>query len=141
MFHYGISQQLTSCRVGPITCTRGQTTSAAIPDRCDLTLSVKTIEAHKFNLMRKLDIHNKAQLVQYAIQKKIIQLPGIERARSIDQRVTSDVARAGYMHERRRSCMHIEQKCGKCESGYATNARVISSSSGRDSEYSLANRI
>lgn len=42
---------------------------------CDLDLSVKTIEAHKFNLMRKLDIHNKAQLVQYAIQKKIIQLP------------------------------------------------------------------
>lgn len=38
-------------------------------------LSVKTIEAHKFNLMRKLDIHNKAQLVQYAIQKKIIRLP------------------------------------------------------------------
>jgi DNA-binding NarL/FixJ family response regulator len=39
-----------------------------------LDLSVKTIEAHKFNLMRKLDIHNKAQLVQYAIQKKIIRL-------------------------------------------------------------------
>jgi two-component system, NarL family, response regulator NreC len=38
-------------------------------------LSVKTIEAHKFNLMRKLDIHNKAQLVQYAIQEKIIRLP------------------------------------------------------------------
>jgi two-component system response regulator NreC len=42
---------------------------------CDLNLSVKTVEAHKFNLMRKLDIHNKAQLVQYAIQKKIIKLP------------------------------------------------------------------
>jgi len=44
---------------------------------CDLNLSVKTIEAHKFNLMRKLDIHNKAQLVQYAIQKKIIQIPAL----------------------------------------------------------------
>lgn len=42
---------------------------------CDFDLSVKTVEAHKFNLMRKLDIHNKAQLVQYAIQKKIIRLP------------------------------------------------------------------
>ena len=42
-----------------------------------LDLSVKTVEAHKFNLMRKLAIHNKAQLVQYAIQKKIIKLPGI----------------------------------------------------------------
>ena len=42
---------------------------------CNLNLSVKTVEAHKFNLMRKLDIHNKAQLVQYAIQKKIIKIP------------------------------------------------------------------
>jgi two-component system response regulator NreC len=41
---------------------------------CILNLSVKTVEAHKFNLMRKLDIHNKAQLVQYAIQKKIIKI-------------------------------------------------------------------
>ena len=40
----------------------------------NLKLSVKTIEAHKFNLMRKLDIHNKAQLVQYAFQKRIIPL-------------------------------------------------------------------
>ena len=40
-----------------------------------LNLSVKTVEAHKFNLMRKLDIHNKAQLVTYAIQKKIIKIP------------------------------------------------------------------
>ena len=39
-----------------------------------LKLSVKTVEAHKFNLMRKLDIHNKAQLVQYAFQKRIIPL-------------------------------------------------------------------
>jgi DNA-binding NarL/FixJ family response regulator len=41
----------------------------------DLNLAVKTVEAHKFNLMRKLDIHNRSQLVQYAIKKKIIQLP------------------------------------------------------------------
>jgi DNA-binding NarL/FixJ family response regulator len=39
-----------------------------------LSLSVKTVEAHKFNLMRKLDIHNKAQLVTYAIQKKIVKM-------------------------------------------------------------------
>lgn len=43
----------------------------------EFNLSVKTVEAHKFNLMRKLDIHNKAQLVQYAIQKKVIILPGL----------------------------------------------------------------
>jgi two-component system, NarL family, response regulator NreC len=42
---------------------------------CHFDLSVKTVEAHKFNLMRKLDIHNKARLVQYAIQKKVIRIP------------------------------------------------------------------
>jgi DNA-binding NarL/FixJ family response regulator len=40
-----------------------------------LGVSVKTVEAHKFNLMRKLDIHNKAQLVTVAIQKKILAMP------------------------------------------------------------------
>ncbi|MGA2355235.1 MAG: response regulator transcription factor [Terriglobales bacterium] len=40
-----------------------------------LGVSLKTVEAHKFNLMRKLDIHNKAQLVTAAIQKKILTLP------------------------------------------------------------------
>jgi len=40
-----------------------------------LAVSIKTIEAHKFNLMRKLDIHNKAQLVTVAIQKKILKMP------------------------------------------------------------------
>jgi two-component system, NarL family, response regulator NreC len=43
----------------------------------EFNLSVKTVEAHKFNLMRKLDIHNKAQLVQYAIQKKVINLDAL----------------------------------------------------------------
>ncbi len=39
-----------------------------------LHLSTKTVEAHKFNLMRKLDIHNKAHLVRYAIKSKIIHI-------------------------------------------------------------------
>jgi two-component system, NarL family, response regulator NreC len=33
--------------------------------------SIKTIEAHKFNLMRKLGIHSKAELVTYAIENNI----------------------------------------------------------------------
>jgi two-component system, NarL family, response regulator NreC len=36
--------------------------------------SIKTIEAHKFNLMRKLDIHNKAELIAYAIENKIAKM-------------------------------------------------------------------
>jgi two-component system, NarL family, response regulator NreC len=40
-----------------------------------LGVSVKTVEAHKLNLMRKLNIHNKAQLVTAAIQKRIISPP------------------------------------------------------------------
>jgi two-component system, NarL family, response regulator NreC len=51
----------------------------------DLDLSVKTVEVHKCNLMRKLDIHNKAQLVHYAIQKKIIQLPGVTDSKDQQQ--------------------------------------------------------
>lgn len=35
----------------------------------ELSLSVKTVEAHKLNLMRKLDIHNRASLVEYATQQ------------------------------------------------------------------------
>jgi two-component system response regulator NreC len=37
-----------------------------------LDLSVKTIETHKTNMMRKLGLHNKAQLVQYAVAQKLI---------------------------------------------------------------------
>jgi two-component system, NarL family, response regulator NreC len=40
-----------------------------------LGLSIKTVDAHKFNLMRKLGIHNKAELVMWAIQKKVLKLP------------------------------------------------------------------
>jgi RNA polymerase sigma factor (sigma-70 family) len=39
-----------------------------------LNLSVKTVEVHKYNLMRKLNIHDTAGLVKYAIHKKLIAL-------------------------------------------------------------------
>jgi len=39
-----------------------------------LGLSSKTVDAHKFNLMRKLGVHNKAELVMWAIQSKIVKL-------------------------------------------------------------------
>jgi DNA-binding NarL/FixJ family response regulator len=41
----------------------------------DLGLSSKTVDAHKFNLMRKLGIHNKAELVMWAIQKRVLKIP------------------------------------------------------------------
>jgi two-component system response regulator NreC len=37
-----------------------------------LVLSPKTIEGHKTNLMAKLDIHNRTELVKYALRKGII---------------------------------------------------------------------
>jgi two-component system response regulator NreC len=40
-----------------------------------LGVSVKTADAHKFNLMRKLGVHNKAELVMCAIQRKAIKVP------------------------------------------------------------------
>ncbi len=40
-----------------------------------LGLSMKTVDAHKFNLMRKLGVHNKAELVMWAIQKKVVKVP------------------------------------------------------------------
>ncbi len=40
-----------------------------------LGLSSKTVDAHKFNLMRKLGIHNKTELVMWAIRKKVVKIP------------------------------------------------------------------
>jgi DNA-binding NarL/FixJ family response regulator len=40
-----------------------------------LGVSAKTVDAHKFNLMRKLGIHNKAELVMWAIQERVVKLP------------------------------------------------------------------
>jgi two-component system response regulator NreC len=39
-----------------------------------LAVAVKTVEAHKYTLMRKLDIHNKAQLIAYAFKNKIVRV-------------------------------------------------------------------
>jgi DNA-binding NarL/FixJ family response regulator len=37
-----------------------------------LVISLRTVETHKTNLMKKLDIHNKADLIRFAIRKGII---------------------------------------------------------------------
>jgi two-component system, NarL family, response regulator NreC len=43
-----------------------------------LGLSAKTVDAHKYNLMRKLNIHNRADLVKYAIRKKLVHVPALD---------------------------------------------------------------
>jgi DNA-binding NarL/FixJ family response regulator len=47
-------------------------TSRAIADM--LCLSLKTVQAHRTNLMQKLDLHDRGALIKYAIQRKIIQI-------------------------------------------------------------------
>jgi DNA-binding NarL/FixJ family response regulator len=41
-----------------------------------LSLSVKTVLAHRANLMEKLDIHNRTELVKYAIRKGLVTVTG-----------------------------------------------------------------
>jgi two-component system response regulator NreC len=40
-----------------------------------LGVSAKTVDAHKFNLMRKLGVHNKVDLVMSAIQMGVVKVP------------------------------------------------------------------
>ncbi len=39
-----------------------------------LSLSVKTVQTHRASLMQKLNLHDRSDLIKYAIQKKIIEL-------------------------------------------------------------------
>jgi two-component system response regulator NreC len=38
-----------------------------------LNLSVKTVDAHKYNLMRKLNLHDRSELIRYAIRKRLVE--------------------------------------------------------------------
>ena len=40
--------------------------------------SAKTAEVHKYNLMRKLGVHDRAGLVRYAIAHRLVPLPVFE---------------------------------------------------------------
>jgi two-component system response regulator NreC len=39
-----------------------------------LCISIKTVQAHRMNLMSKLGFHDRAELIKYAIQRKIIEI-------------------------------------------------------------------
>jgi DNA-binding NarL/FixJ family response regulator len=43
-----------------------------------LERSAKTVEVHKYNLMRKLGVHDRAELVKYAIAHRLVHLPVFE---------------------------------------------------------------
>jgi len=39
-----------------------------------LSISIKTVQAHRTSIMNKLDLHDRGELIKYAIQKKIIEI-------------------------------------------------------------------
>lgn len=41
-----------------------------------LVISVKTVDRHRENIMRKLNLHNRVELVRYAIEKGLIPMSG-----------------------------------------------------------------
>jgi len=47
----------------------------------ELSLSIKTIEAHKLNLMRKLDIHNRTSLIEWAVRMGLL----VPQAEAVNQ--------------------------------------------------------
>ncbi|MBI4460525.1 MAG: response regulator transcription factor [Acidobacteria bacterium] len=48
---------------------------------CRLDLSVKTVDVHKYNLMRKLDLHSQTDLIKYALRRKLITFPAVNESR------------------------------------------------------------
>jgi DNA-binding NarL/FixJ family response regulator len=56
---------------------RGQTNPQIA---ASLSLSVKTVEWHRANLMNKLDAHSAADLVRHAIQQGLVENPGLTDA-------------------------------------------------------------
>jgi len=49
-------------------------TNQEIADK--LTISVKTVERHRANIMSKLNLHSRTELVKYAIRKGLIDVEG-----------------------------------------------------------------
>jgi two-component system response regulator NreC len=46
-----------------------------------LLLSVKTVDTHKTNMMRKLDLHDRSEVIKFAIQRKLIRLSPVKAER------------------------------------------------------------
>lgn len=65
-------QQLTAREQQVLKMLAEGHTAPEIADMLDL--SVKTIDGYRSNLMRKLDLHNRVELVKYALRRGIIKL-------------------------------------------------------------------
>jgi two-component system response regulator NreC len=51
-----------------------------------LLLSTKTVDTHKTNMMRKLDLHDRSEVIKYAIQRNLIRLPHVKGRHSRSDR-------------------------------------------------------
>jgi DNA-binding NarL/FixJ family response regulator len=65
-------QSLTKREVEILICITDGLSNQEIGDK--LHISVRTVEAHKHNIMKKLNIFNTAELVKYALKNNIISL-------------------------------------------------------------------
>ncbi len=53
-----------------------------------LLLSVKTVDAHKTNMMRKLDLHDRSAVIKFAIQRKLIRCARIPAKTNAESRMS-----------------------------------------------------
>jgi hypothetical protein len=75
-----------------------------------LAVSPKTIDTYRASMMRKLDIHDVAGLVKFAITRKLTSLPGGEYNGNSSAAVTPHVlAKAARLRRRRKRPRHQEE--------------------------------
>jgi two-component system response regulator NreC len=67
-----LTDDLTSREQEVLTLIAESMTNAAIGE--ELGISVKTVDRHRENIMRKLNMHSRVDLVKYAIRKGLIDL-------------------------------------------------------------------
>jgi two-component system response regulator NreC len=66
------TEELTSREREVLTCIAEGLTTREIAET--LVISAKTVDRHRENIMRKLNLHNRVELVKYAIEKGLITL-------------------------------------------------------------------
>lgn len=64
------SEELTPREREVLTCIAEGMTNREIGE--ELTISTKTVDRHRENIMRKLNLHSRVELVKYAIEKGLI---------------------------------------------------------------------